>query len=62
MRYDQLEAEVLRLIVGATDSSVRTFGEQTVTRLVQPVLLHGAAEDELTREAQGALATACATS
>ncbi len=60
VRYDQLEADVLRLIVGATDSSVRAFGEQTVTRLVQPVLLHGAAEDELTQEARDALATACA--
>ncbi|MFF1547450.1 hypothetical protein [Streptomyces sp. NPDC058291] len=60
MDYSQLEADVLRLIVGATESRVRAFGEQTVTRLVRPELLRGAAEDELTEEARAALTTACA--
>jgi hypothetical protein len=57
--YSELEADVLRLIVGATEGSVRAFGEETVTRLVRPELL-GAAEDELTEEARAALTTACA--
>jgi hypothetical protein len=57
--YRELEADVLRLIVGATEGSVRAFGEETVTRLVRPELL-GAAEDELTEEARAALTTACA--
>ncbi|MFF7475057.1 hypothetical protein [Streptomyces sp. NPDC008092] len=60
MKYSELEADVLRLVVGATEDGVRAFGEQTVTRLVRSELLHGAAEDELTEEAQAALTTACA--
>ncbi|WP_234536830.1 hypothetical protein [Streptomyces shenzhenensis] len=60
MDYSELEADILRLIVGATEGSVRAFGEETVTRLVRPELLRGAAEDELTEEARAALTTACA--
>ncbi|MGW3652956.1 hypothetical protein [Streptomyces sp. NPDC000878] len=60
MNYSELEADILRLIVEATEGSVRAFGEETVTRLVQPELLRGAAEDELTEEARAALTTACA--
>jgi hypothetical protein len=60
VNYSEVEADILRLIVGATEDSVRAFGEQTVTRLVRPELLHGAAEDELTEEARAALTTACA--
>lgn len=60
MEYSELEADVLRLIVGATEGSVRAFGEETVTRLVRPELLSGAAVDELTEEARSALTTACA--
>ncbi|MFE2060912.1 hypothetical protein ACFXDH_00665 [Streptomyces sp. NPDC059467] len=60
MKYSELEADVLRLIVGATEGSVRAFGEETVTRLVRPELLRGAAEDELTEDARAALTTACA--
>jgi hypothetical protein len=60
VNYSEVEAEILRLIVGATESSVRAFGEETVTRLVRPELLRGAAEDELTQEARAALTTACA--
>ncbi|MFI9564425.1 hypothetical protein [Streptomyces rishiriensis] len=59
MNYSELEADVLRLVVGATDDDARAFGEETVTRLVRPALLRGAAEDELTDEARAALATAC---
>ncbi|MDQ0905141.1 hypothetical protein QFZ22_001126 [Streptomyces canus] len=59
MKYSELEADILQLIVGATEGSVRAFGEETVTRLVRPELLRGAAEDELTEEARAALTTAC---
>ncbi|MER7179834.1 hypothetical protein ABT404_10180 [Streptomyces hyaluromycini] len=60
MDYSELEADILRLIVGATEGGVRAFGEETVTRLVRPELLRGAAEDELTEEARAALTAACA--
>ncbi|WP_181806177.1 hypothetical protein [Streptomyces shenzhenensis] len=60
MNYNELEADILRLIIGATEDSVRAFGEQTVTRLVRPELLRDAADDELSEEAREALATACA--
>ncbi|MER6524617.1 hypothetical protein [Streptomyces sp. NPDC001508] len=60
MNYSELEADILRLIVAATEGDVRAFGEETVTRLVRPELLDGAAEDELTAEARAALTTACA--
>ncbi|MFJ8794295.1 hypothetical protein [Streptomyces sp. NPDC102462] len=60
MKYSELEADVLRMIVAATEDDVRAFGEETVTRLVRPELLDGADEDELTEEARAALTTACA--
>ncbi|MFM9455968.1 hypothetical protein [Streptomyces europaeiscabiei] len=60
MNYSEVEADILRLIVEATEGSVRAFGEQTVTRLVRPELLRGAADDELTEDARAALTTACA--
>ncbi|MFJ9250812.1 hypothetical protein [Streptomyces sp. NPDC101776] len=60
MKYSELEDGILQLIVDATEDSVRAFGEETVTRLVRPELLRGAAEDELTEEARAALTTACA--
>ncbi|GGN27053.1 hypothetical protein [Streptomyces fuscichromogenes] len=60
MNYSELEADVLRLVVEATEDGVRAFGEETVTRLVRPELLRDAAEDELTEDARAALNTACA--
>ncbi|MFF1303504.1 hypothetical protein [Streptomyces sp. NPDC058307] len=60
MDYSELEAEVLQLIVGAAEGDVRAFGEETITRLVRPELLRGAAEDELSEAARAALTTACA--
>ena len=60
MNYSELEADILRLIIEATDDDVRVFGEETVTRLVRPDLLRGAADDELTEDARAALTTACA--
>ncbi|MEU5045046.1 hypothetical protein [Streptomyces griseorubiginosus] len=60
MKYSELEADILRLIVAATEDDVRAFGEETVTRLVRPERFRDAAEDELTEEARAALTTACA--
>ncbi|WP_141585557.1 hypothetical protein [Actinomadura sp. WMMA1423] len=59
MNHRELEAEVLRLIIEAAEDDVRAFAEDTVTRLVRPEPLRGAAEDELTDDARAALATAC---
>ncbi|MFD5563730.1 hypothetical protein [Kitasatospora griseola] len=58
MEYRELEADILQLIIGASEHSVRVFGEETVTRLVRPELLQHAAEDELTQDAWAALTTA----
>ena len=33
MRYDELEAAIHRLVDGATDDPLRTFGADTVVRL-----------------------------
>lgn len=60
MNYRELEADILRLIIEATEDDVRAFGEKTVTRLVRPELLCGAADDELTEDARAALTTASA--
>ncbi|MEU4659878.1 hypothetical protein AB0G32_39125 [Streptomyces sp. NPDC023723] len=60
MNYSDLEADILRLVVGATEGGARVFGEETVTRLVRPELLGGATEDELTEDARTALGDACA--
>ncbi|RRR78245.1 hypothetical protein [Streptomyces sp. RP5T] len=60
MNYSELQADILRLIVGATEDAARVFGEETVTRLVRPELLRGASEDELTEDARTALGDACA--
>ncbi|MER6561363.1 hypothetical protein ABT300_27265 [Streptomyces sp. NPDC001027] len=60
MDYSELEAHILQMIVAASEEDVRAFGEETVTRLVRPELLRGAAEDELTDEARAVLGTACA--
>ncbi|MGX9883293.1 hypothetical protein [Streptomyces sp. NPDC002276] len=59
MNYSELEADILRLIIEAPEASVRAFGEETVTRLVRPDLLRGAADDELTEGARAALTSAC---
>ena len=60
MNYSELEASILRLVIEAAEEDVRAFGEETVTRLVRPELLSGAAEDELDDDARAALAAACA--
>ncbi|MEU4336239.1 hypothetical protein AB0F59_16695 [Micromonospora lupini] len=58
MRYDELEAAILRLIVAAGETELRTFGLETVTRLIRGDLLDTVAHDELTEDAWAALANA----
>ncbi|MEU8087923.1 hypothetical protein AB0B57_30470 [Micromonospora sp. NPDC049101] len=58
MRYDELEAAILRLVVAAGADELRAFGLDTVTRLVRSDLLDTAADDELDEDAWAALATA----
>ncbi|MET8043321.1 hypothetical protein ABZU25_20960 [Micromonospora sp. NPDC005215] len=58
MRYDELEAAILRLVVGANEDDLRVFGLETVTRLVREELLDTAADDELTEDGWAALTTA----
>ncbi|MEU4470500.1 hypothetical protein [Micromonospora sp. NPDC023888] len=58
MRYDELEAAILRLVVGADEDDLRVFGLETVTRLVREELLDTASDDELTEDGWAALATA----
>ncbi|WP_149263931.1 hypothetical protein [Actinomadura sp. K4S16] len=35
MNHSELEADVLRLIIGAADDDARAFGEETVTELYE---------------------------
>ncbi|MEV4826682.1 hypothetical protein [Micromonospora sp. NPDC049274] len=58
MRYDELEAAILALIVAAGEDELRAFGLDTVTRLVRADLLETAADDELTEDAWAALTSA----
>lgn len=51
MQYSELEAEILQLVIGADESSVRAFGEETITRLVRPERLRHAAEEDLSEAA-----------
>ncbi|WBB71895.1 hypothetical protein O7602_19395 [Micromonospora sp. WMMD1128] len=57
MRYDELEAEIRRLVTGAGDESLRVFGAETVERMVRAEDL--LTEDELDEDAAAALAVAC---
>ncbi|MFC7709099.1 hypothetical protein [Micromonospora lupini] len=58
MRYDELEASILQLIVAAGEDELRAFGRETVTRLVRADLLDTAADDELTEDGWAALTSA----
>lgn len=58
MRYDELEAAILQLVVAAGDDDLRAFGLDTVTRLTREDLLDTAVDDELTEDAWAALARA----
>lgn len=56
MRYAELEAAVLQLVVEASEVNLRTFGAETVARLVKDeLLLDFATEDELDEGAWAAL-------
>ena len=59
MTYDELEAAILRLIRDAGDDSLRSFGADTVVRLMrEELLLDVALEDELDEGAAAALGAA----
>ncbi|MFY1620553.1 hypothetical protein [Micromonospora sp. WMMD736] len=58
MRYDELEAAILRLVIAAGEDDLRAFGLDTVTRLTREDLLDTAVDDELTGDAWAALASA----
>ncbi|MEU7585470.1 hypothetical protein AB0A95_04120 [Micromonospora sp. NPDC049230] len=58
MRYDELEAAILRLVVAAGEDELRAFGLDTVTRLVRSDPLDTADDDELTDDAWAALTSA----
>lgn len=59
MRYDELEAAILRQVRGADDEHLRAFGAETVVQLVRDELLSDVAvEDELDEDAVAALSVA----
>ncbi|MCO1599403.1 hypothetical protein M8C17_30035 [Micromonospora sp. RHAY321] len=58
MRYDELEAAILRLVVAADEDDLRVFGLETVTRLVREELLHTVSADELDEDGWAALTSA----
>ena len=58
MTYEELEAAIRQLIAEASQDSLRTFGAETIARLVQDELLDFAAEDELDEGAWAALTAA----
>ena len=58
MTYEELEAAIHQLIAEAGQDSLRAFGAETITRLVQDELLDFATEDELDEGAWAALTTA----
>jgi hypothetical protein len=59
VRYDEVETAILRLVHSADDESLRTFGAETVIRLVrEEQLLDVAVEDELDQDAAAALSIA----
>ncbi|MGV9212411.1 hypothetical protein ACTFTM_11180 [Micromonospora sp. RB23] len=58
MRYDELEAAILQLVVAAGEDDLRAFGLDTVTRLTREELLGTAVDDEMTEDAWAALASA----
>ncbi|MFF0152252.1 hypothetical protein [Micromonospora sp. NPDC005203] len=58
MRYDELEAAILQLVMAAGEDELRAFGLETVTRLVQGDLLDTVWDHELDEDAWEALASA----
>ncbi|KUL27062.1 hypothetical protein [Actinoplanes awajinensis] len=60
MRYDELEAAIVRLVRDAGEDNLRTFGAETVVRLVRDeAALDPADQDQLDPDAAAALGAAC---
>jgi hypothetical protein len=58
VKYPELEAAVLALVIAASDESAEAFGAATITRLLRDEALADAGQDELTEDAWAALTRA----
>ncbi|MET8279624.1 hypothetical protein [Micromonospora sp. NPDC005174] len=58
MRYDELEAAILQLVIAAGEDDLRAFGLDTVTQLTRDDLLETAVDHEMTEDGWAALASA----
>jgi hypothetical protein len=55
VKYPELEAAVLQLVVAAREESAEAFGAATITRLLRDEVVAEAGEDELSEDAWAAL-------
>jgi hypothetical protein len=58
MKYPELEAAILRLVIAAGEESAEAFGAATITRLLRDEVVEDAGQDELTEDAWAALTRA----
>jgi hypothetical protein len=58
VKYPELEAAVLQLVIAAGDESAEAFGAATIIRLLRDEVLEDAGRDELTEDAWAALTRA----
>lgn len=58
MKYPELEAAVLQLVIAASEESAEAFGAETITRLLRDEVVADAGQDELTEDAWAALTRA----
>lgn len=58
MKYPELEAAILQLVIAASDESAEAFGAATITRLLRDEVVEDARRDELTDDAWAALTCA----
>jgi hypothetical protein len=58
VKYPELEAAVLQLVIAASEESTEAFGAATITRLLREEVLEDAGQDELTEDAWAALTRA----
>jgi hypothetical protein len=58
VKYPELEAAILQLVIAADDDSAEAFGAATITRLLRDDVVEDAGQDELTEDAWAALTRA----
>jgi hypothetical protein len=58
VKYPELEAAVLELVIAAGEESAEAFGAATITRLLRDEVVADAGQDELTEDAWAALTRA----